>query len=417
MRARSSPFLSVFPPFLLSRSPNPMHPAQSLFGRSERVVAGLMSGTSLDGVDAAVVRLVGSGRALQIETLGFVSEPYDDALRGVLATVTESAASVRTVSQLHVLLAHRFADAVEGALLQAGLEAEALDLVGSHGQTVQHLPVTSPIAGVPSLSARATLQIGDAATLATRLGTPVVADFRSADVALGGQGAPLVPYLDDVLFASAGETRGLLNLGGIANLTVLPRGTGPEAVYAFDTGPANMVVDRLALELFGVSYDRNGALAAAGTPDESLLEGLMADPFFGEAPPKSTGREHFGKAYCEKLRVEGPDDPHDCLATATALTARSVYHAYRTFVEPQHPLDKLIVSGGGVHNDEMMRALADLFDPVPVETTDQYGLDPDAKEAVLFAVLAHEWANGTPTSLPAVTGAARPALLGSLTLP
>jgi anhydro-N-acetylmuramic acid kinase len=392
-----------------------MHPLLRLLDRPERLVAGLMSGTSLDGVDAAVVRLAGSGRALRLETLAFVSTPYDDALRDALArAVAVETSDVRLLSQLNVRLGHAFADAVEAALAAAGLKAEALDLVGSHGQTVHHVPDAEDCAGVLT---RSTLQLGDAAVLAARLGVPVVADFRAADVALGGQGAPLVPYLDDALFASETETRGLLNLGGIANLTVLPAGAGPEAAYAFDTGPANVLVDALAQRLFGRRYDADGALAAAGTPDEALVERRLAEPYFQRAPPKSTGRELFDAAYVARLVAEGPADPHDLLATATTLTARSVHDACRRFVAPRHRLDRLVASGGGVHNRELLRQLAAAFAPVPVETTAAYGLDPDAKEAVLFDVLAHAWADGVPTSLPAVTGAARPALLGKLALP
>jgi anhydro-N-acetylmuramic acid kinase len=392
-----------------------MHSLQRLLDRPERLVAGLISGTSLDGVDAAVVRLAGSGRGLRVETLAFVSAPYEPALRAALlaASAVESS-DVRLLSQLNVRVAHAFADAVYQALEKAELPAGALDLVGSHGQTVHHVPDAEDCAGAPT---RSTLQIGDAAVLAARLGAPVVADFRAADLALGGQGAPLAPYLDDALFAHPSETRGLLNLGGIANLTVLPTGAGPEAAYAFDTGPANMVTDALAERLFGQPFDPVGRFAAAGRPDEALLERLLAEPYFQKAPPKSTGRELFDAAYVERLVGEGPADPHDLLATATALTARSVYDAYRRFAEPKDRLDRLVASGGGVHNAELMRQLAALFAPVPVETTAVYGLDPDAKEAVLFAVLAHEWANGVPTNVPAVTGAARPALLGKLALP
>lgn len=392
-----------------------MHPIQRLLQRPERVVAGLMSGTSLDGVDAVVVRLSGSGRGLGVETLAFVNVPYDDGLRGALASACAVETSdVRLLSQLNSRLGHAFADAVEVALEDAGVSAAALDLVGSHGQTVHHVPDAEDCAGAPT---RSTFQLGDAAVLAARLGAPVVADFRAADIALGGQGAPLVPYLDDVLFASDEETRGLLNLGGIANLTVLPAGAWPEAAYAFDTGPANVLIDALAQRLFGQRYDLDGALAAAGTPDEALLGALLREPYFRREPPKSTGRELFGPAFVERLVEEGPADPHDLLATATMLTARSVYDAYRRFAAQRNPIGRLVASGGGVHNRELMRRLGDLFAPIPVETTAAHGLDPDAKEAVLFAVLAHEWANGVPTSLPAVTGASRAALLGKLALP
>lgn len=379
---------------------------QRLLRPGPRVVAGVMSGTSLDGVDAAVVRVEGSGDGLAVDTLGFVSEPYGRALRDALAACAEVAGSdVRLVSQLHARLGDVFADVVEAALAEAGLAAGALDLVGSHGQTVHHVPEPRDCAGAPT---RSTLQIGSPAVLAARLGTPVVADFRAGDLALGGQGAPLAPYLDRALFASDAETRALLNLGGIANVTVLAPGA---AAVAWDTGPANMVVDALVRRLTGAPYDRGGALAAAGAPDAALLAELLADPYYAAPPPKSTGRERFGAAFVGRLLAAGLSTP-DVVATATALTARTVADAVR-----HTGAARVITSGGGVHNPTLLAMLAGALAPIPVETTAAYGLDPDAKEAVLFAVLAHEWANGVRTGLPAVTGASGPAMQGSLTLP
>lgn len=386
-----------------------MHAFDALRRPGPRVVVGLMSGTSLDGVDAAVVRLDGHEREVRAETLAFVTEPYDSVLRDAIRACAEVATSdIRLVSQLHVRLGHRFADAARRALDAAGVAVP--DLVGSHGQTVHHVPAAEDCAGVPT---RSTLQIGCPAVIATRLGAPVVSDFRAADVALGGQGAPLAPVLDVALFGSESETRVLLNLGGIANLTVLPAGEAP--ALAFDTGPANIVADALALRLTGWPVDLDGALALAGTPDEALLGRLLADPFFALAPPKSTGREHFGAAYVERLVAEGPARAEDLLATAVALTARAVADAVRRFARPAP--SRVIASGGGVRNPALVRMLADALAPVPLETTASYGLDPDAKEAVLFALLAHEWAGGIRTGLPAVTGASRPAFQGSLTLP
>ncbi len=387
------------------------HPLERLLRPGPRVVVGLMSGTSLDGVDAAVVRLDGSGADLRLETLGFVSRSYDPELRAALAACAEVATSnVRLVSQLHARLGDVFAEVARAALAQAGLAPDALDLVGSHGQTVQHVPEAEEVAGV---AVRSTFQIGCPAVIATRLGVPVVADFRAGDLALGGQGAPLAPTLDGALFARPGETRVLLNLGGIANLTVLPPGGPPRS--AFDTGPANMVLDALALRLTGRPYDESGALAAQGAPDDALVDDVLAAPFFQAAPPKSTGREDFGAPFVEWLVGRGPSSPADLLATAASVTARSVAQAVRRFVDPAPA--RVIASGGGVHNPTLMRMLADELGPVPLDTTASYGLDPDAKEAVLFALLAHEWANGVRTGLPAVTGASRPAFQGSLTLP
>ncbi len=386
------------------------HPLVRLARPGERVVVGLMSGTSLDGVDAAVVRVGGSGAGLRVELLAFVSPSYDDALRGAIAACADAGASnVRLVSQLSVRLAHVWADAALDAIRAAGVDG--VDLVGSHGQTVHHVPAADDCAGAPT---RSTLQIGCPAVLATRLGAPVVSDFRAADLALGGQGAPLAPFLDGALFGHASETRVLLNLGGIANVTVLPPGRPP--ALAFDTGPANLVLDALAQRFTGRPFDADGALASRGTPDRALLVDLLDDPFFAAPPPKSTGREAFGPGYADALvsRADGLA-PADLMATAVALTAESVAGAVHRFVQPAPA--RVVASGGGVRNPALMRALADALASIPLETTAAHGLDPDAKEAVLFAVLAHEWANGVATGLPAVTGASRAAMQGSLTLP
>ena len=395
-----------------------MHGLQRLRKQRTRLVAGLMSGTSLDGVDAVVARLTGSGRALDLTMEAFVAVPYPPDLRAaLLANSVPETSSVYDLSQLNVRLAGVYAEAVRRAVAAAGLEVDALDLVGSHGQTVHHVPEAAPCAGAP---VRSTLQIGDVSVLATLLGVPVVGDFRMADMALGGQGAPLVPYFDYVYFA-ADETRGLLNLGGIANLTVLPGGAGPHEVLAFDTGPGNMVLDALAQRFFGQPYDAGGRLAARGQVQDALLATLLDDPFFEQPPPRSTGRERFGRAFVDRLIEQAGSlrhpTPADLLATAAALTAAAVREAYDRFVRSRSALDVLIVSGGGQHNAVLMDQLRTRFAPVPVRTVDAYGLDADAKEALCFAVLAHEWVNGVPTNLPSVTGAFGPALLGTLCLP
>jgi len=384
--------------------------------KDARLVTGLMSGTSLDGIDAVVARLTGSGRTLHIEQHAFLHVPYPAPLRtALLRNSSPSTSSVFDLSQLNVRLAHAYAEAVHRVVEAAGLTLDALDLIGSHGQTVHHIPEATDCAG---LAVTSTLQIGDPSVLANLLGVPVVGDFRVADMALGGQGAPLVPYFDYVYFADADETRGLLNLGGIANMTVLPRGAEQESVYAFDTGPANMVIDALAHRFFDRPFDQDGALAAAGHIDQALLQHLLEDPYFAQPPPKSTGRERYGAPFAEALVRRGATlATHDLLATATMLTAASIHEAYTRFIEARHPLDVVIASGGGRHNRFLMDALAARFAPVPVRPIDAYGLDADAKEALCFAVLAHETLNGVATNLPSVTGAARGTLLGKICFP
>jgi anhydro-N-acetylmuramic acid kinase len=389
-----------------------------LHRQSPRTVVGLMSGTSLDGVDAALVELEGSGPDLTMEPEAFVHVPYPGALRNLIRQSTDpDSSSVQVLTRLDARLAETYAEAVDRVLAEANTDRNALDLVGSHGQTVCHLPEPADCAGA---RVRATLQLGNPSTLATRLNVPVVGDFRPADMALGGQGAPLVPYFDYVTFTDADEHRGLLNLGGIANLTVLPAGGTPDDVQAFDTGPANMVIDALADRLFDALMDWDGRHADTGTPDHDLLADLLEGPFFRREPPKSTGRDDFGADYVDRLLNAAQSrglSSEDTMATATLLTAASVYQAYAQYVRPDQSIDVLIVSGGGVHNDTLLRMLRDAFAPISVRIASEYGVDGDAKEALCFAVLAHETVNGVPTSLPSVTGAERAAILGSLSVP
>ena len=392
-----------------------------LHHHSPRTVVGLMSGTSLDGVDAALVELEDSGPDLTMEPEAFVHVPYPGALRDLIRQNADpDSSSVQALTRLDARLAETYAEAVDRVLAEANTDRNALDLVGSHGQTVCHLPEPADCAG---MRVRATLQLGNPSTLATRLNVPVVGDFRPADMALGGQGAPLVPYFDYVTFTDTDESRGLLNLGGIANLTVLPSrkqsGT-PDDVRAFDTGPANMVIDALAERLFDAPYDRDGQHADAGAPDHDLLADLLELDYFRREPPKSSGREDFGPDFVDRLLGAAQSRGlalEDAMATATLLTAASVYQAYARYVRPDQSIDVLVASGGGVHNDTLMRMLHDAFAPIPVHIASDYGVDADAKEALCFAVLAHETVNGVSTNLPSVTGASDRALLGSISVP
>ncbi len=390
--------------------------AAASFERHQRLVAGVMSGTSLDGVDVAIARLTGHGKAMDVTQLAFHSTPYPRTLRTLLMeAATADAFSVVQLSQLNVRLAHVFADCIRTAMDQ--VQTATLDLIGSHGQTVRHVPRTEDCAG---LAIRSTLQIGDPSVLANLLGMPVVGDFRMADMALGGQGAPLVPYFDWIAFGDAHMTRGLLNVGGIANLTILPAGGGLRDVIAFDTGCGNMVIDALAARLLGQPFDQDGAIAAQGRPSKAVLCVLLQDPYFRRLPPKSTGRAYFGPAYVERLidACRGLAVA-DIMATATALTARSVAQACQTLIRSRCPLplDILIVAGGGCHNRTLMRMLREALAPVPVTSSDAFGISPDAKEALCFAVLAHETMCGYATGIPSSTGAQRAAILGKICRP
>ena len=384
-----------------------------------RLVVGLISGTSVDAIDAALVRIEADGdERRRVELLAASETPFAPTLRrAIFSLFPPHRGSVAAVATLDVLVGDAFAAAALDLLARAGVAPEAVDLIGSHGQTVYHAPDPSRGQG-RRLAAPVTVQIGSGAVIAARTGITTVYDFRSADLALGGQGAPLVPYVDLLLLGDA-RSLAVQNIGGIGNVTVIRRGRGAEGLIAFDTGPGNMVIDAVAATVTGgrLRYDVDGALAAAGRPSERLLDELMAHPFFARHPPKSAGREEFGLPYAravlERGRALGLSDA-DLVATATALTARSIADAYRRFIPSDAGLEAVLLCGGGARNPTLRRLLAEALAPLPVGTVADRGIPIDAKEAIAFAVLAYETAHGRPGALPATTGASRPAVLGSI---
>ena len=382
-----------------------------------RQVVGLMSGTSFDGVDAVLVELSGSHDTIRLEVEAAYHTPYAADLHRRLHALSRSGrAPLDHLAALHGHLADCYAEAVTALMEQVDRPLSSIDLVGVHGQTIAHVS-TAPADGPPG---RGTLQLGAPGALAAALNCPVVGDFRPADMALHGQGAPIIPYFDYAVLGDAQETRLMLNLGGIANVTVVPAGASRGDVRAFDTGPANMVLDALTELLFDEPYDANGAYAKTGTPHADVVARLIREDFFQQSPPRSTGRRQFGTDYAQRVwaQVRRHDGSrHDALATAVLLTASSVYQAYAQFIRPDVPADRVLVSGGGVHNSTLMQALRNAFAPIPVASTADVGIDPDMKEAIGMAVLAHEWTHGTATALPSVTGATRAARLGALHLP
>ena len=376
-------------------------------GTGTRLVAGVMSGTSLDGVDVALVRLAGSGRDVRVMPLESFSTPYSADLKSRILDLADPSnpAATTTAGALaaqHAELADVYSDAIRSAVADAGRSMTELDLVGCHGQTVFH----DPAAGV-------TLQLGDPARMAQQLGVTVVGDFRQGDMALGGEGAPLIPYMDWALFTHDTEHRLLLNLGGIANVTSLPPDCDRNAVLAFDTGPANMLLDGLARDLTGEPMDGGGVLALAGQADMAVVEALLSHPYFHRRPPKSTGRELFSAAYLNDfLGRTAHLGVEDRMATAAAVTVQSVARAVREFL-PGTP-QRMWVSGGGVHNRAVMQGLAAALTGLVVEPLSAAGYDADAKEALCFALLAHEALSGVATGMPSVTGASGRAFSGKI---
>jgi anhydro-N-acetylmuramic acid kinase len=356
-----------------------------------------MSGTSLDGIDVAIVEI----RGKQVETIGFTSTPYSAAVREVILAVSNTETHTRAISRLNYQLGEWYAKAVLRAVRRHG----PVKLIGCHGQTIFHEGRSN------------TMQIGEAAVVAERTGVPVVSNFRARDIAAGGHGAPLVPYVDYLLFRHGTRTRLALNIGGIANITVIPAGGTLDQIIAFDTGPGNMVIDALAREYSGgkLTCDRGGKIAQSGKVNTKLLNDLMRDPYYRKKPPKSAGREQYGMEFVARLTATGLAMP-DLIATATVLTAATIASAVRggAGLQPAKS-SELIASGGGVHNPQIMGHLAALLPGVATATSTDYGIDSDAKEAIAFAILAYQTWRGRPSNLPRATGAKRAVVLGDIT--
>jgi anhydro-N-acetylmuramic acid kinase len=468
-------------------------PKQASHG-SRRVV-GLISGTSMDGIDAALVRISGPARQPRVRLLAFETYPYPDWTRKWLLEIAGGeSTTAEEISQLNFFVGSTFAEAALLLCLRAGVQPITLYAIGSHGQTIFHRGAPSPsvsrrytefakenmaelkaaasrlarnlvrskkhavgfsMMSVPMVQerfkateflalTRNTLQIGEAAVIAERTSSTVVADFRTADMAAGGQGAPLVPMVDYLLLRHARQGTVALNIGGIANFTVIPAGAQPEEVFGFDTGPGNMIIDGLVRHFTQgqKAYDTGGRWAARGQVIEPLLDEMLRLPFFSQPPPKSAGREQFGDHFLKRfflqqeskfahgrLPVEAIDDrqsaienqrgarPEDLLRTATELTARSISGALDRFVLGKTAIHRLIISGGGAHNRLLMARLAELLPGLRVHRSDEFGLDVDAKEAIAFAVLADRTMHGLPGNLPSVTGARHPVVLGKISRP
>jgi len=386
-----------------------------------RLALGLMSGTSIDGIDAALVRLSGSPDNPRVRLLVFDTHSYPREVKErLMAVAAGELTSAGGVSRLNFLLGELFASAALRACRKAHVSPRSVSVIGSHGQTIYHQgrPDRSP--GLKAAVGPNTLQIGEPAVIAERTGAPVVADFRTADMAAGGQGAPLVPMVDYLLLRDARKGTLALNIGGIANVTVIPAKAKPDDVTGFDTGPGNMVSDALMRHFSGDRqfFDAGGRVAARGSVNEPMLADMLCHPFFSQSPPKSAGREQFGPEFVEAYFLSRRNRRfEDLLRTSLELTARTIADALARFVFPETKTDRLIVSGGGAHNRTLLKRLAELLPHLIVELSDRYALPVDAKEAIAFAILADRTMHGLPGNLPRVTGARRAVVLGKLVQP
>ncbi len=389
-----------------------MRDAVEIARKDPKLVVGLISGTSADGIDAALVEIAGAGLGARLRLLAGLTAPLPVEDRDELFQIFDPpVATVDRLCRFNFSLGERFAEAALAVIGKAGMVPSQIDLIGSAGQTVWHIPAPDG----------ATLQIAEPAVIAERTGVPVVADFRVADMAAGGHGAPLVPYFDLVMYRHPTKSLAVQNIGGIGNVAYLPAGCGPDTtgsrmVLAFDTGPGNMVIDGVVQSLSQgrQAFDRDGEMAARGRVDPAWLTELMADPFFTQTPPKSTGREVYGRPFAARLLDQARRrnvSPEDTVATVSALTADSIVRAYRDFLIPRAGLDEVVLGGGGSYNGFLRQRIADGLG-VPVKTNEDVGINGKLKEAMAFALMAADAVAGLPTNVPSATGAAGPRVLG-----
>ena len=393
-----------------------------LVKKNQKHIIGLMSGTSVDGIDAAIVEITGHGLETEVDLIAFETFPFPSGVpQRILALCQPDTSRVDDICEMNFYIGHLFAEAVKHILQKSGMRASDIHLIGSHGQTIHHLPkdmnTDCDASRYPS-----TLQIGEPAVIAHETGIPTIADFRVADMAAGGQGAPLVSYPDYLLFHNTKKTVGLLNIGGISNLTVLPANGTFDTVCAADTGPGNMCIDAVVSEITDgyERYDKGGVRASQGMAHQPLIDEWLKHPFFHLSPPKTTGREMFGHTYAMECLTDCREhklSDNDCIATLTELTVQTITDYIKQFITGQNPIDTLYVSGGGVHNQTIMRRLSEVLTNTTVESVDNSGISADAKEAIAFTILANESLHGNAGNLPSATGASVRKVLGKFVLP
>jgi anhydro-N-acetylmuramic acid kinase len=390
-----------------------MHWLSRLIERPTRRIIGFMSGTSTDGIDTVVVEVSGARRETRVKTLAFRTYPYEPEIRQRIFDIyPPRRLSGRGITRLSFDLGEVFAQAALDIIAEAGLTPADIDLIGHHGVFIYHDPADRRRG-----RSGAHLEIGEPAVIAERTGIPVVADLRVRDVAAGGNGSPLSPYVDWILFADAAKGRAVQNIGGIANVTGLPPNAALEEIQSFDTGPGSMLLDGLVARFTGGrdAFDRNGERAARGRVHPDLLQYLMKTPFIRQPPPKAAGRENFGDTFLRRLMKRADElrlDEDDVLATATAFTVEAIASHYERFLAPRFTIDEAVLGGGGVHNATMMRMLKARLPRITWLRHEDFGIDGDAREAISWAVLANESIQGVCNNVPSATGARHPVILG-----
>jgi anhydro-N-acetylmuramic acid kinase len=385
--------------------------------KDSRNVIGLMSGTSFDGIDACLVKITGNGLSTEIEIIEFETYPYKEEIRELIFDASkEQTGRVDKICQLNFTLGKLFADAAGQIAEKSSIPISDIDIIGSHGQTIYHI---SSLKEKADKKVRSTLQIAEPSIIAQETGVTTVADFRTRDIAAGGEGAPLVPYADFILFGKDGIGRAVQNIGGIANVTFLPAGCSINEIIAFDNGPGNMIIDRFAeiITEGKLKYDKDGELASKGKLNQDLLERLCSHPYLSIPPPKSTGREDFGIQFSDNLYEELKRDNVDFLdtiTTVTVFTAKSISDSYRKYIQPSYKLSEVVMSGGGVYNPILFQFLKEYLENINIRKVEEFGIPSDAKEALAFAILANETICGNPGNVPSATGARERVVLGKI---
>ncbi len=388
-----------------------------LIKKKSRNIIGLMSGTSCDGIDACLVNITGNGLSTKVDIIGIETYPYKEKLRKLIIEASqETTGTVDKICRLNFTLGKLFADAARQIAAKSSVSISDIDVIGSHGQTIYHI---SSLKEKTDNEVRSTLQIGEPSVIAQETGVTTVADFRTRDIAAGGEGAPLVPYADFILLGREGISRAIQNIGGISNVTFLPENGGIDKIIAFDNGPGNMIIDRFAEIITDgrLKYDKNGKLASKGTLDQDLLERLCAHPYLSTPPPKSTGREDFGIHFSDELFKELRQDDmdvFDAIKTITAFTAKSISDSYKNYILPSNKIAEVIISGGGVRNPVLFQYLKDYLRDISISKVDDFGIPSEAKEALVFAILANETICGNPSNVPSATGARESVVLGKI---
>ncbi len=385
--------------------------------KETRNVIGLISGTSCDGIDACLAKITGNGSSTEIEIIEFETYPYKNEIRELIFDASnEQTGTVDKICQLNFILGQLFADAAVQIAGKSSIPISDIDIIGSHGQTIYHI---SSLKEKADKKVRSTLQIAEPSVIARETGVTTVGDFRTGDIAAGGEGAPLVPYADFILFGKDGIDRAIQNIGGIANVTFLPAGCSINEIIAFDNGPGNMIIDCFVEIITDgrLKYDKDGELASKGKLNQGLLERLCSHPYLSIPPPKSTGREDFGFQFSDDLYEELKRDNVDILdtiTTATAFTAKSISDSYRKYIQPSYRISEVVMSGGGVYNPVLFKFLKDYLGDIEIRKVEEFGIPSDAKEALAFAILANETICGNTGNVLSATGARERVVLGKI---